>query len=207
MLPSPPKKLEDFPHFLVTGVKEEGECGPDGYTSLELCGEFDQLEGVREGRCWLLLPSRQSLIGDLSCLDSNARTALYQALGKAVPPLVGRRLPYLDGYWQAYHVWMVTEADRSWQELIFQPSDAVSFSCEGGDGRTLRGLRKAKPEDSTNPESQIVQNGWDHEHCELCNAHIDPGDRCYHDAEGAWVCQQCYQQYIRSHDLSFVDKL
>jgi hypothetical protein len=202
---SRPKKLDDFPQFLVASV-QEGSAAPDGYVSLELSGTFDKLDGVREGRCWLLLPGKRSFIGDLSSLDPNAKTAVYQTSEKAVPPLVGCRLPCLDGYWQAYHVWMVTDADQSWQKLIFQPSNAVSFSCEGGDGRKLTGLRKAKPEDSQNPELQIVQNGWDHEHCELCNAHIDPGDRCYHDAEGAWVCQRCYRQYVQRHDLSFVDE-
>lgn len=204
MTSSRPKRLGDFPHFRVTGV-DEGTRDSDGYIPLELSGAFDTLEGVREGRCWLLLSDKQSLIGDLASLDSDAKTALYRTSEKTVPEVLGRNLPYLDGYWQAYHVWMVTDANQPWQELVFHSSDAVSFSCEGGDGRMLRGLRKAKPEDSQNPELQIVQNGWDHEHCELCNAHIDPGDCCYRDAEGAWVCQRCYRQYVQPHDLSFVD--
>src|ERR1051326_3893401 len=49
---------------------------------------------------------------------------------KAVPALVGRGFPYLDAYWQAYHVWMVTDENQSWQEIIFQASDAVSDTLE-----------------------------------------------------------------------------
>jgi hypothetical protein len=207
MSSSLPKQLEDFPHFLVTGVKEGGGAAPDGYIPLDISGVFDKLEGVREGRCWLLLAGRQSLIGDLSSLDSNSKTALYSTFEKTIPALVGCRLPYLEGYWQAYHIWMVADADQPWQELVFHASDAVSFSCEGAEGRALRGLRKAKPEDSGNPELQIVHNGWDHEHCELCNRHIDPDDCCYRNADGYWVCQLCHQKYIRPHDLSFVDEL
>jgi hypothetical protein len=204
MSSSLPKQLEDLPHFMVSGVKR-GEVASDGYIPLELSGAFDTLEGIREGRCWLLLPGKQSLIGDLTSLNPDTRTALCLTSEKAVPDVLGRSLPYLDGFWQAYHVWMVTDANQPWQEVVFHSSDAVSFSCEGGDGRKIRGLRKAKPEDSQNPELQIVRNGWDHEHCELCNAHIDPGDSCHRDAEGAWVCQRCFRQFVQPHDLSFID--
>jgi hypothetical protein len=200
----PPKRLADLPHFLVKGVKEVG-ADSEGYVCVDLSGVFDKLEGVRDGRCWLLLPGEKNFIGDLSSLDPNTKTALYRTFDKTVPNLVGRMLPYLDGYWQAYHVWMVTDPERLWEELTFSTSDAVSFTAEGGDGRKLNGIRKAKPEDLLNPEVQIVHNGWDHEHCELCNAHINPGDCCYRDSDGGWVCQTCYFQYVQTHDLSFVD--
>jgi len=200
------KRLKDLPQFSVSGVKEEGSA-PDGYIPLELSGSFDTLEGVREGRCWLLLPDKQSLIGDLTSPDTNAKTAFYRTFDRTVPALVGHTLPYLNGYWQAYHVWMVMDADQVSQELVFRPSDAVSFSCDGSGGRELKGIRKTSPEDLLNPDLQIVRNGWDHEHCELCNAHINPGDSGYQDAEGGWVCQRCYSRYVRPHDLAFIDEL
>jgi hypothetical protein len=200
-----PKRFADLPHFLVSGATQ-GEAGSDGCFSLELSGTFNKLEGVREGRCWLLLPDKRSLIGDLTFLDRNANTALYRTFEKTPADVAGCKFAHLDGYWQAYHVWMVTDPSYAWQELVFVPSDAVTISAEGGDGRRLRGLRKAKPEDLHDPELHIVQNGWDHEHCELCNTHIDPGDCCYCDATNHWVCRRCYHQYVQPHDLSFVEE-
>jgi hypothetical protein len=199
------KQLEDLPQFLVRTIKQD-EVGPDGYIHFELTGTFDSLAGVREGRCWLLLPCKQSLIGNLASLDPKTNTAVYQTLEKVVPSVQGFKLPYLDGYWQAHHIWMVMDASYPWRESIFNAADAVFFTCEGSDGRTLRGLRRAKPEDVHNPELQIVQNGWDHEHCELCNQHINnPGDTCYCGETRYWVCRDCYQKYVRPHDLSFMD--
>jgi hypothetical protein len=206
MASSQPKHLEDLPQFLVSRIKQ-GEVGPNGYIPFELFGTFNHLDGVREGRCWLLLPDKQSLIGDLASLNHKTNTAVYQTSEKVMSALSGSRLPYLDGYWQAYHIWMVMDAGHSWQEVIFRATDAVSFSCEGGDGSKLRGLRKAKPEDLRKAELQIVQNGWDHEHCELCNAHIDPGDTCHCGEASYWVCQGCYQKYVLPRDLSFLDEL
>jgi hypothetical protein len=155
--------------------------------------------------CWLLLSNEQSYYGELSSFDSENNTGKFRTHVEGSPVFEGRTFYYLSAYWQAYHVWMVADESRLWEELIFRASDAVSFTREGRDGKMLRGLRKAKPEDSQNPELQMVQNGWDHEHCELCNAHIDPGDSCYRDAEGAWVCQRCFRHYVQPHDLSFID--
>ena len=50
----------------------------------------------------------------------------------------------------------------------------------------------------------VVPNGWDHEHCELCNAHIDPGGTGYVDHSDHWVCAGCYTKYVAVHDLSFL---
>ena len=203
---SRPKQLEDLPHFLVKGLKQEA-VDAEGYIPLELSGTFNTLEGVREGRCWLLQSDKQSLIGDISLLDASTNAALYRMRAKTVPALLGRKLPYLDDFWQAYHVWMVTDLTEVWRELVFHACDAVSDRFEDGSGNRWTRFRKARPEDSHNPELQIVQNGWDHEHCELCNAHIDPGDCCYRSATDCWVCQGCYQQFVQRHDLSFIDRL
>jgi hypothetical protein len=205
-MPSTPKRLENFPHFSVTGVKELG-TDAEGYMCLDLSGTFDKLDGVRPGRCWLLQAGGKNFIGDLSSLEPNTQSALYRTFDKTVPALLGQRLAYLDGYWQAYHVRMVAESERSWEKLIFAASDAVSINTEGGDGRQLNGIRKANPVDLLNPDVQIVHNGWDHEHCELCNAHIDPGDCCHRDTDDRWVCQTCYNRYVQPHDLSFVDEI
>lgn len=42
------------------------------------------------------------------------------------------------------------------------------------------------------------ENGWDHEHCDFCNAHVNIGDQCW-TAEsgrgGSWLfCRECYEK-------------
>jgi hypothetical protein len=54
---------------------------------------------------------------------------------------------------------------------------------------------------------QVIPGGWDHEHCQLCRGHIDHGDFGYRDQDELWMCESCYNKYVKSHDLSFIDEL
>ena len=47
----------------------------------------------------------------------------------------------------------------------------------------------------------LVPDAWDHEHCNICMAHIcneeDHGfQKAYFDGEGTWVCPPCYQEHV-----------
>jgi hypothetical protein len=40
----------------------------------------------------------------------------------------------------------------------------------------------------------VCEDGWDHEHCHVCNAHIEPGDEYWQSTE-PWrleLCLACY---------------
>jgi len=220
------KRVEDLPHFLVTGI-QKAESHNTGYAEFELLGVFDKVDDVREGRGWLLLPERKCLIGDLISLDLAAKTAVFLTAERPDPDVVGAKLPFLDGYWQAYHVWMVVEPRWSWMPVIFQARDAVGrrFQAEDVqliDGDEVKAWIEVKemaaqsgksryypvhPDPvtalSTNADGTIA-GGWDHEHCELCNTHIEPSDRGYVDPSEHWVCEGCYTKYVLAHDLSFI---
>jgi len=225
------KRLEDLPHFLIVGIKQ-GATQPNGYSDFALSGVFDKVEGVREERCWLLLPERDCLIGDLRGLDPEAKTAvffIYSTSETKKPDVHGSKLPYLDGYWQAYHVWMVLEPEWIWKPLAFQSRDAVGRRFQADevqviDGQNVsewievkdtagRGNRRYYPVYPgrqapflIRPDS-VIAAGWDHEHCELCRSHIESGERGYVDPSGHWVCEGCYAKYVSVHDLSFIGNL
>jgi hypothetical protein len=42
---------------------------------------------------------------------------------------------------------------------------------------------------------EVVEAGWDHEHCHVCNAHIEPGDEYWQSDEPhpLELCLACYQ--------------
>jgi hypothetical protein len=52
---------------------------------------------------------------------------------------------------------------------------------------------------------KVVENGWDHDHCELCWAKITdlPGldakhfGEAYTDGGDQWLCQPCFERVIR----------
>lgn len=216
----PPKTINDLPQFRVLNVAH-GEPNEDGYADFKLDGVFNQIDGVQEGRCWLRLLDRNCLFGDLISSDPGLRAATFITSQSVEPKAKDQAFPYLDGYWQAYHVWMVTEPLWKWKEVTFQPSDAIAerVPADGSTEGWIKIRKNVRPGgkervypivsqgDSalpkTNPEG-IVPGGWDHEHCELCNGHIDAGHVAYVDPGDHWVCKVCYTKYVLTHDLSFL---
>src|ERR1043166_6950419 len=94
----PNMQLHELPHFVIDAV-EVAESGPS------LRGRFTTMVGVREGRSWLY-DRDESLIGDLESLEPSTGRAAFVApywtsASRARP---GASMPWVDGYWQAYHL-------------------------------------------------------------------------------------------------------
>lgn len=222
----PVKKIEDLPHFAVSSVERgEKRHTSANYLEFKLHGTFDHLTGVHEDRCWLLLPERNCLVGDLESLDSHAGTAVFVTFEKSLPELVNSRLPYVHGYWQAYHVWMVAEPSWGWKRALLQRGEVIAEVFESERAQTVQeqevrswirvretgkgqGKERVYPVLSGDLQSQmstVTATGWDHEHCEICSVAIHVGDHGFVDADEHWVCEPCYARYVASHDLSFLD--
>jgi hypothetical protein len=222
------KTLEDFPKFLVTAVRR-GPTDTDGYTRFELEGSFDRIiENISPNWFWLLVGEQGCLCASLKSLDNQTKMAVLTCDEKEEPPIVGRALAYLSSYWQASNVWMILDRNWGWEKKQFQGVDATAEDYESKDvsiveGREVRVWTKLAPSeggrgqsrhypatDQTSPprsEARLVPSGWDHEHCELCNAHIDVGNVGYCDPGQRWMCENCYERYVMRRDFAFVDEL
>ena len=55
--------------------------------------------------------------------------------------------------------------------------------------------------------ARLISGGWGHEHCGLCNEHIDALMVGYCDSDEHWMCDKCHERYVARGDLSFVDEL
>ncbi|HYM76702.1 MAG TPA: hypothetical protein VE377_12050 [Candidatus Dormibacteraeota bacterium] len=225
---SKPKTLEDFPKFIVTAVRR-GATSETGYTRFELAGSFDHIiENISPYWFWLLFGERGCLCASLKSLDKQTRAAILTCDEKDEPDVVGQALAYLSPYWQAFNVWMVRDPSWGWEKKEFRGIDAVAEDYESKDvsiveGREVRVWTKLAPaegsegqgrhhpaKDQTLPplrETRLVPSGWDHEHCELCKAHIDAGTFGYCDPGERWMCKKCFERYIIPRDLAFVDEL
>jgi len=189
-------ELRDLPQFAIESVRD-AESDP------RLVGRLSHLAGVREGRSWLYAAD-ESVIGDLEELDLATGAAVFSAPywtpeGPARP---GVSLPWVDGYWQAYHVTMILDPANAWRQAEFVAGDAQYFELGGHRGWQKLGqefLEGAMPR-------EVVRGGWDHEHCELCRANIGAGGAPagYVDAEERWLCEACYRLYAKPRDLSFL---
>lgn len=51
----------------------------------------------------------------------------------------------------------------------------------------------------------VIRGGWDHEHCDMCLGTIDTRrPSCYTNADGAWLCEGCYEKYVTDGCLDFL---
>lgn len=227
---SSPKTLEDFPKFLVTALRR-GRTANAGYISFQLEGRFDQpIEIPTDGPqwFWLLFGKRNSICANVQSLDKETTVALLTFEATEEPNIIGCSLAYLSAHWQAYNVWMVLDPDWHWEKKKFLGMDAIAEDFESKDtsiieGREVKvwtklspanvelGQSRHYPATEQTPTSgsnvRLIPSGWDHEHCELCNSHIDIGMFGYCDPDGRWMCENCYSRYVLRRDLAFVDEL
>src|SRR5262245_46685108 len=93
--------LADLPQFTVTVVMER-----DG--QVQIAGRFSHLRGVRAGRSWLYVGADTSIIGDTEIVDPTTASAVFITDESSLrePAQVGAVFPWIEGYWQPYHVSM-----------------------------------------------------------------------------------------------------
>jgi len=230
MKTSSPKTLEDFPKVVVAALRR-GPTGDAGYTFFELEGHLDQHINVAPDGpqwFWLLFGKRGSFCASVQSLDKGTRVAALTFEARELPDIVGHALAYLSPYWQAYNVWMVIDPDWGWEKKKFLGMDAIAEDFQSKDtsiieGREVSVWTKLSPisvqrgqsryypaaDETSTLESKVrlIPSGWDHEHCELCNSHIEMGMVGYCDPDDRWMCENCYSRYVIPRDLAFVDEL
>lgn len=128
----------------------------------------------------------------------------------------------LDGrpYWHAAD-WVIDrvirlrDPSRRWKRCAFVSTDAVQHSPpEGMSPREWLELSfKDREKADRIGTTTIVNDGWDHEHCEICGWTItdqtwgdDPGQWSsggpgheigYHDLDSDWLCERCFRAFIK----------
>ncbi len=192
--------LDDLPAFEIAHVE------PGKYPRLH--GVFNHVRSVRAGGSWLY-HAAAPLIGDLLDLDQATGRAVFEApFWEASHPIqCGSRPPWLDGFWQAYHVTMILDPDAQWRRVRFEPSDAQHFIQGGQEMSTRTGHL---PEGAV--ATRIVPGAWDVEHCTLCMERVGRGgDEYGYVAHGAayvdghdWLCDRCGENYAVPRSLAFV---
>ena len=190
--------LSGLPQFTVEEIRQSPR-DPE----VVLVGRLSHLQGVRNQAAWLYRSTGPSLIGTIAQVPIVPNELVeYRTADAALAPelRVGAVYPWVDYYWQAYHVAMVL-AGR-WERRTFTAEPARHFRWQGVTGW--------QPVDASLPEGAedlgVKEGGWDHEHCELCRARIGDAKQPdgYVDPEEHWLCLACHERYAVMRDLSFV---
>jgi len=191
--------LAGLPQFTITEIRS----GPTP-TEITLEGTLSHLTGVRNTRGWIYRGGTTSLVGDLERVPTAPnQVAIFVTpdIDRAPELHVGNSYPWLDGYWQPYHLAMILAPPERWQRRTLAASPARYFA--------LNGVTGWQPVGADLPAGAIdlgVKEGaWDHEHCELCHARIGPEDvpDGWVDPDDRWLCLDCHALYAIQHDVSF----
>ena len=173
-------------------------------TSRSFLAHSPTLKAVQECRSWLYAGDEHSLLGDLFDINPVTKHARFDApfWTPDSPIQVGSVVPWLDGYWQAYQITMILDPQNAWKRTEFKPSLAQFFRQGDVHGWTKAGhtLR-----DGMVP-THVVEDGWDHEHCQLCEAKIgrSGASHGYEDVKERWLCEECHHEYADPRSLGFV---
>jgi hypothetical protein len=231
------KTLEDFPKFVVTAVRPgaTSEAGyisfelEGSFDGIPPSSFNNVVDGIGPRWFWLVFGMRGYLCASVQShnKETNATVLTFEVKGEPnIAP--GQGLAYLSSYWQGYHVGMVLDPNWGWERMQFRGTDAIAEDYEAKDlsivgGREVKVWTKLEPTGEATGQSRhypapdqslpvrsgtrLIPAGWGHEHCELCNEHIDAGMLGECDPGGRWMCEKCYQRYVTPHDLAFVDEV
>ena len=130
-----------------------------------------------------------------------------------------REWEVLDGYW-GERAEIVLDQTRRWDRARFEPTDAIRLQgpagvwlkpVTGDDEGTPTTSAGAFPAGATAGGSEIggaevVESGWDHEHCAICWETLGPRGQPegYVSGQRTWVCERCYLNFVERRSLDFI---
>ena len=198
-------KLDELPRLEIEGSRiVEGVFSVEGvFTYRVRTRHSGELPSVGKG-AFLTSPTTW-VRGTITSLDPNTLRAEVEIAGddsnKEVE--VGTLLPWIESPWTPEFVSRILIGPSAWQRTAFNPSPAV-VSRGGG----LEIWRRAAPgEVSSDDAIKVVPGAWDHEHCRICWGKIrqtEGTDGFGYFAEGNWLCDACFKQYVERQDLKFL---
>ncbi len=151
---------------------------------------------------WLWVSDSEAILPSIKSFDFNSREISLliskDEYRENIRP--GEVLHWMNPAGQAYHVTMILEG--KWNQRYFVPEDAVHFEVNGVHGWKINSGKL--PEGAK--QTSIQPKGWDHEHCELCDARIgnDGFELGYIDDNEHWICPDCFTKWAKPKSLKFL---
>ena len=204
--------LSDLPLFQVTAVRRLIPS-EDGTFTFEVTGTCSRVLDLEVGsRYWMYVDGVSSPLADVTSLDEHDQVAVLEGTafdGESVVA-VGDTFPLVTSYWNAYVYAAILDESRRWYKRIFKPAAAFESDADGGGVERSTparpGTYRIYPSQTKGGAGvRVIDAGWDHEHCEICNGHIDEANPIAHvDESDTWLCDLCYAAFAERHDIGFV---
>ncbi len=207
--------LASLPRFTISKVLRL-RPDQDGYVDFEVSGTVSDVRALEVGsRYWLYVSGGDySPIVDVLSLDQKESTATLDGLAFPGSPkiLIGDSYPIITAYWNANIYAAILDDRRIWTKTPVTPTGSFETMVPGYVARSTPsrpGLTRYYPtaEAPVDKTARVVDGGWDHEHCGICNEHIGADDPAgFVDPDGLWLCDKCFGAFAEPHDLRFIRK-
>jgi hypothetical protein len=102
---------------------------------------------------------------------------------------------------------ILLDPQQNWDERTFGPGLAASSRIIGTDAQYWRRTRPIHDASELEVDESLVVDGWDHEHCSVCNKHIVQGQRYFFKAwgnRGSFLCVFCHNRFAKTHSIGDV---
>jgi len=96
--------------------------------------------------------------------------------------------------WGAEEWGLVQDLQREWMLQDFAPGPAIRTRGEHG-----WWMRSLDPGEAVPEEAELLEAGWDHEHCAMCWAKIGTQEGAQQQgwvSEPHWLCPACHERYV-----------
>jgi hypothetical protein len=195
-----PNGVASLRSFLVE--RREGE----GSESVRLTGRFtdgNRIDGSLN--CLIGLSGAWASFREPVSLSDDGTITVSADGGADVA--VGDALFLLPQPFQPPIAFIFLNSEKDWERRIFTSGAAASSQVIGTDGRAYRKTRALTDASELEANEVLVPEGWDHEHCELCNKHIYPQTPYYLHMEDEWrplLCEFCHERFATTHSVKEV---
>ncbi len=166
---------------------------------------FDSL-WIDENHITTLLTSNNKIVwGRFKFVDHQNKTACFIINDIEDDHLlkINSEYAYLDSYWGERAV-TVLDSSLKWEKSEFKPVDAIEFNING---KRISGVIGQKPPEGAK-SVRVIKGGWDHEHCVIFQEKISCIDGQvkigYKNQYNEWVCEECFNKYVKPKSLSFI---
>jgi len=124
------------------------------------------------------------------------RRLTFETYGPRWDPLTAGAVYDLISWWSASQLAAARSDPAAWTRRRFQPADEIRLHTSNG-----RIISKRLPRGAPRPSGDVVQDGWDHDHCALCWATIslaEGGEPVAYSDGRDWLCTTCFAKFIAS---------
>ena len=173
-------QIDDLPKIMVQEIIDIDDRSI-------IIGSVDHWKWVGEGySAYLFICDKEVIKGEFQDVNEISGSVKFISTGSASNNVrKNEAYPFFDGYW-GQRASLIFNSSLHWEKNYFKLRDTIKHKDDGS--------------------TELVKDGWDHEHCFICWATIDlyQNTAYINSNEDDIVCLGCFENYISKKSIDFI---